>query len=75
MHYTDLPSKTSLKELGNQIFKIGSEYKIYQPKAFVFMHYHIFFRCRNYTYNEYLKIYIDNPRFYEFIIENYVDND
>ena len=38
-----LALKTFLSKVKNLLFKIGSQYKIYQPKVVVFMHYYIFF--------------------------------
>ena len=43
MHCKRLASKTFLNKVKNLLLKIGSEYKIYQPKAMVFMHYYILF--------------------------------
>ena len=28
------------------------------------------FRCRGYTYNEFLNIYVDNPHLNDFLVEN-----
>ena len=42
-HYTRLTSKTSLSKVKHLLCKIGCEYKIYQPKDVVFMHYYTLF--------------------------------
>ena len=73
IHSTRFILKTFLGKVKNLLFKIGSEYKIYQLKAVVFTHYiflDFFFRCCGYTYGEFLGIYGDNPRLNDFLVEN-----
>jgi hypothetical protein len=65
-----LTLKNFLSKVENLLLKIGNEYKIYQPKAVIFMHYNIFIRYRWCTYSEFLSIYGDNPRLNDFLVQN-----